>query len=67
MSTTERPACCADEHLDYLDVLRESGVTNMFGAGPWLVNAFGVSRDESHKILGYWMDTFPRKKAEAVE
>jgi hypothetical protein len=63
MSNTQRPEFCTEEHLDYLDSLRESAVTNMFGAGPWLVNAFGVTRDQSHKILSYWMATFPRKTA----
>jgi hypothetical protein len=54
----ERPAIVTDEHVEYLDELRESGVTNMYGAGPYLVEAFGVSRQESHAILGYWMRTF---------
>ena len=27
-----KPENCRDEQLDYLDDLRESGVTNMFGA-----------------------------------
>jgi len=35
-TTTERPEIVTDEHLDYLDELRESGVTNMFGAGAYL-------------------------------
>jgi len=50
-----------DEHLRFLDSLRESGATNMFGAGPYLVEAFGVDRKTSHVILGYWMRTFGRR------
>lgn len=61
MSTKEKPAIVTDEHLVYLDGLRESGVTNMFGAGPYLVRIFKVSRVESHEILGYWMDTFSER------
>lgn len=51
MNTVERPAIVTDEHLEYLDELRESGVTNMYGAGPYLVREFGVTRNESHEIL----------------
>lgn len=56
--TDTKPDIVTDEHLEYLDHLRESGVTNMYGAGPYLVEDFGVSRTESHVILKYWMDSF---------
>ena len=55
---TERPPIVSNAHLEYLDDLRESGVTNMYGASPYLVDKFGVTRQESHEILGYWMRTF---------
>jgi hypothetical protein len=56
--STQRPSIVTDEHLTFLDELRESGVTNMFGAGPYLVEEFGVDRKTSHEILGYWMKSF---------
>ena len=40
-----------DEYLEYLDSLRESGETNMFGAGRWLENAFDLSRPEAREVL----------------
>jgi hypothetical protein len=46
--------------LDYLDELRESGETNMFGAGPYLANEFALMLPEAHAVLSYWMKTFPR-------
>jgi len=49
----------------YLDELRESGETNMYGAGPYLREAFGVSRAESHRVLAAWMETFDAKKSPA--
>jgi len=58
----ERPEIVTDEHLQYLDELRESGETNMFGAGPYLREWFGVTRSESHAILKYWMGTFKDHK-----
>ena len=47
-----------DEHKEYLDALRESGVTNMLGAGPYLEAAFGLSRNEATDILKEWMASF---------
>ena len=59
MNETEtRPEVCTDEMLDYLDTLRESAVTNMFGAAPWVQNAFDLTRDEARAVLSYWMRTF---------
>ena len=57
----ERPMIVTNKHLDYLDKLRESGVTNMFGAGYYLVCEFGVTRAESRTILGYWMQSFEER------
>lgn len=33
-----------EKYFDFLDDLRESGVTNMFGATPYLIEEFGVDR-----------------------
>ena len=52
----EKPV--SEEHLYYLDKLRESGVTNMFGATPYLQNEFGLEKKEARRILLYWMETF---------
>jgi len=46
------------DHLQFLDDLRESGVTNMFGASPYVEDMFEVSRRDSKNILVYWMNTF---------
>jgi hypothetical protein len=58
---TERPAIVEDEHLEYLDMLRQSGATNMFGAGPYLVREFSVTRNNASIILTYWMRTFSQR------
>jgi len=55
----ERPTFITDEMLKYLDKLRESNVTNMFGAAAYLREDFHeLSKNESYKVLSYWMDTF---------
>ena len=56
-----RPNYVTDEQLEYLDDLRESGVTNMFGAGVYLQDTFGMSKHDARDILGYWMDSFGKE------
>ena len=51
----ERPELVEDEHLTYLDDLRESGDTNMFGAGSYLEDEFGLHRFKARTVLQYWM------------
>jgi hypothetical protein len=58
METKERPTICSDEHLEFLDELRASGVTNMYGASPYLQRAFKLGKAEAIKVLSYWMHTF---------
>jgi len=50
------------EYFDYLGALRDSGVTNMFGAAPYLQNYFGLSRTESRCILLQWIESFSRSE-----
>ena len=47
-----------EKYFTYLNVLRESGVTNMFGAAPYLQQEFGLSRHEARDILKQWMESF---------
>ena len=47
-----------DEYYAYLDDLRDSGVTNMFGAAPYLQEEFGLDRNAARDILRQWMDSF---------
>lgn len=56
---TIKPKALIEEHLSFLDFLKESGITNMFGARPYLMNAFPeLSQKEASEILRYWMETF---------
>ena len=53
-----RPDVCDDEMLVYLDDLRESGATNMYGATPYLQSDFpDLSKAEARAVLSYWMKT----------
>jgi hypothetical protein len=44
------------DYFEYLDELRLSGETNMFGAGAYLQDEFGLDRREARAILMEWMD-----------
>ena len=50
-----------DEVNLFLDELRESGVTNMYGAGPYIMEMFSVDRATAHKMLAVWMLTFSER------
>jgi len=46
------------EVFQYLDALRESGSTNMFGAGAYLEDRFGFSKREAREFLMAWMKQY---------
>ena len=46
---------------DYLESLRKSGETNMFGAGVYLEGKFGLSRQDAKKVLLEWMQSHQRE------
>jgi hypothetical protein len=58
----DRPEIVTEKHLRYLDHLRESGVTNMWGAGEYVKRMFKTTDEEAGEILGYWMDTFSERR-----
>lgn len=47
-----------EEMFEYLDTLRDTGVTNMFGASPYLQQAFGIDRREAKNVLMEWMKSY---------
>ena len=55
----DKPDKMTESHLLYLDDLRESCVTNMWGAAEYLYLAFSdITYDEAKPILMYWMASF---------
>ena len=58
-ATKQAPAKMTEDHLLFLDRLRESGATNMFGARPYLERKFKkLTSAECGEILAHWMRTF---------
>jgi hypothetical protein len=61
METTQstRPTTELEKNVcEYLNDLRESGVTNMFGAAPYVEDEFGLNKGEARRILSLWMANF---------
>jgi len=48
--------------FDYLNALRDSGITNMFGAAPYVQRVFDIPRKEATNLLVEWMESFKEKK-----
>jgi hypothetical protein len=42
----------------FLNDLRESGVTNMFGATPYIVDEYPMDKKQASEILSKWMKLF---------
>jgi len=57
-SKVEEQMKLTQEHKDYLMALRDSGVTNMWGAGPYLEAAFNMTRAEANIVLIEWIKSF---------
>ena len=45
----------------FLDKLRDSGAINMFGAAPYVSDAFGVTKYEARDLVKNWMQTFEER------
>lgn len=50
-----------DDHLVYLDMLRDSGTVNMFGAAPFVMDQFGLNAGDARKVVTHWMKTFSER------
>jgi len=46
------------EEFQYLDELRQSAETNMFGAGPYITAMFGHDKKEAREICRKWAKQF---------
>ena len=48
--------------FDYLNALRDSGITNMFGSVPYVRRVFNVSQSEGVTLVAEWMESFKEKR-----
>lgn len=54
-------------YFEYLDALRKSGVTNMYGAAPYLMDSYNLNRNAAVSILSAWMKSFGDGSAPAKD
>jgi hypothetical protein len=47
-----------EDYFKYLNELRASGVTNMWGAGPYLEDKFWLTKQEAKDVLVAWIKSF---------
>ena len=52
------------EGFAYLDRLRASGITNMFGAPAYMERELGYEKTEAVNVWGKWCDTFSEDSVE---
>ena len=55
-SKAENPAW--EPYFVFLDALRESGETNMYGAAPYLEDEYDLDHKEASAITVAWMKSF---------
>ncbi len=64
-SSEERPEKVGDTTYqviyNYLDGLRESGVVNMLGAGPYVERTFDLSKSDARKVHVAWIEDFSKE------
>jgi hypothetical protein len=51
------------DYFEYLDRLRESGRTNMYGATHYLMDCFQIEMSEARSILRKWQSTYDPNKS----
>lgn len=50
-----------EEVFLFLDDLRESGDTNMYGSGPYIRAKFGCGKTEATKLFIAWTESFAER------
>ena len=55
------------EIFEYLDALRKSGATNMYGAGAYLEDEFSMERETAMDYLLKWIQTFGERHPQTAD
>jgi hypothetical protein len=58
MNTNNQTSPTKEQVYNFLHILRLSGITNMYGAGPYIQEVFDVSKYDANRFLMNWMETF---------
>ena len=58
MAKTRKTTSTEQEAFQFLNVLRDSGATNMFGAAPYLQDELSIDKRLSRSLVTMWMSVF---------
>ena len=58
MSEVVEKLDCQDQVFAFLDMLRDSGKIKMFGAGPYVQEAFDFNRHQAKQYVLAWMKSY---------
>jgi hypothetical protein len=58
-----RPADPRDRYFRFLSRLSAGGRSNMYGAIPYLANAFNLDRETAFRLVCEWLDTRAQSSA----
>jgi len=58
MSEVVEKLDCQDQVFAFLNMLRDSGKVNMFGAGPYVQEAFDFNRHQAKQYVLAWMKSY---------
>ena len=58
MNTKNQTSPTKEQVYNFLNILRLSGITNMYGASPYLQEVFGFTKHDANRYLNSWMDIF---------
>ena len=50
----------------FLEDLRQSGITNMYAASPYLVKHYDLDRKKAREVLRSWMTNYIQLKQDGV-
>jgi len=58
MNTNNQTSPTKEQVYNFLHILRLSGITNMYGAGPYLQETFGFTKYDANSYLNSWMNDY---------
>ena len=58
MSEVVEKLDCQDQVFAFLNMLRDSGKVNMFGAGPYVQETFDFNRHQAKQYVLAWMKSY---------
>mgnify|MGYP003125181158 FL=1 len=56
-----------EQYKEFLDDLSDSGETNMLGAGSYLIQEYGLEKQEARKIVAWYLSLYSEYGRRKIE